>query len=427
MKRSRRATSKSSEKKIKTLALALLSLVMPAAAHSRSDDRLGLSGSVRAAEWERNKSMSSDRGFSVGSVWLQARPQEIAGLKPFFDARLQAQNLSRTGDSAADVREAFVETSLGSFDLKVGRQITVWGRADKANPTDVWSSRDYGLLMVDDEDQRLGAAAAQAVWNVGGFRLIGLWQPEWRSPQYPVSGLPAGITLQNGDPANPAGQFGLKLDRSGGDLDWSVSYSSAIDRTPDLRVLSSGTSGTSLQFAYNRIDVLGGDLAKNFGDFGFRGEGAYVRTGDASGTDPLVKNSFVYLVAGFDRSFWSDLNVNAQFLYRHAFDYRAAGEISDPSLQYLAKQAQIFSNQKDADYDAASLRADYKAFHETFDVEVALIGWFNNGLIRPKATYAFTDALKGSVGAELYRGNDDSFFGRLREASSVFSEVRYHF
>lgn len=394
---------------------------------AKAEDVLGLSGSARFAGWERDKSFSSDRGYAVGGIWLQARPKEIAGFKAFFDARLQGQNLSRTQDSDGDLREAYVEKSWGDFDFKVGRQITVWGRADKLNPTDVWSSRDFGLLVVDDEDQRMGALATQIAWNLGSYRLLALWQPEWRAPKYPISGLPAGTTIRNGQPDAPAGQFGLKLDHAGGDIDWSVSYSNAIDRLPDLRVVSASASATNLEFAYNRIDVFGADFAKNIGEFGFRGEIAYVRTRDSDGRDPLVKNSYAYAVIGADRSFFGDFNINVQYVYRRASDHRSSGEVTDPAVRALAQQTQIFSNQKDAEFHAASVRASYKAFHDTLETELALVGWFNNGLIRPKATYAFTDTIKGSIGAELYRGTEDSFFGRLREASSGFAEVRYLF
>ena len=53
----------------------------------------------------------------------------------------------------------------------------------------------------------------------------------------------------------------------------------------------------------------------NLDRFGLRGEVAYTFTEDNEGTDPFVKNSFLYLVLGADRSFFEHLNVNIQTIY----------------------------------------------------------------------------------------------------------------
>ncbi len=168
------------------LGVLILLTSVGARAESFVKDKLGLSGSVRAAEWERDKSFADDRFYSVGGFWLQARPQEFWGFKGFVDARVQGENLSRNTDLAADLREAFIEKSFGDFDFKLGRQITIWGRADKVNPTDVWSVKNLKLLTTDDEDQRTGSLASQIVYNKGNYRVIGIWQPEWREPKYPI-------------------------------------------------------------------------------------------------------------------------------------------------------------------------------------------------------------------------------------------------
>jgi len=425
------------------VALALISLAAQTAMgdplpgpHSAEPERslmkdiLGLSGSVRADYFSKDKSFSGKTGYAVGSVWATAVPQEVAGIRTYFDARLQGQDLTRGSRVSSDLREAYAQTALGNFDLRVGRQITVWGRADKVNPTDAWSTRNYTLLVPNDEDQRLGVASLQGTWNLGAYRVIGLWQPEWRSPVLPIPPLPPGISLQNIAPTRPAGQFGIKLDHSGEGVDWSVSYARSINRTPDLAIVSQGLpAGTSVAPLYRHVEVIGADAAVPVGQYGLRAEIAYTKTGNRGGNDPFAQNNNVFAVFGVERTFIGELNVNAQYLYRRTFDLRDPDPNAAPDIRLLTLEERVLSNQLATNTHGASLRINYKAWNETLEMELAGVVWFKNGdtAIRPKVTYAFTDRLKVILGGEIYRGPGRSFFGQLNPTSTAYAELQFGF
>ena len=425
------------------VALALISLAAQTAMgdplpgpHSAEPERslmkdiLGLSGSVRADYFSKDKSFSGKTGYAVGSVWATAVPQEVAGIRTYFDARLQGQDLTRGSRVSSDLREAYAQTALGNFDLRMGRQITVWGRADKVNPTDAWSTRNYTLLVPNDEDQRLGVASLQGTWNLGAYRVIGLWQPEWRSPVLPIPPLPRGISLQNIAPTHPAGQFGIKLDHSGEGVDWSVSYARSINRTPDLAIVSQGLpAGTSVAPLYRHVEVIGADAAVPVGQYGLRAEIAYTKTGNRGGNDPFAQNNNVFAVFGVERTFIGELNVNAQYLYRRTFDLRDPDPNAAPDIRLLTLEERVLSNQLATNTHGASLRINYKAWNETLEMELAGVVWFKNGdtAIRPKVTYAFTDRLKVILGGEIYRGPGRSFFGQLNPTSTAYAELQFGF
>jgi hypothetical protein len=403
---------------------------MDLAGPSRSwQDVLGLSGSVRASVFSKDKSFSDTTGYAVGSIWATATPQEVWGIKTYFDGRAQGQDLTRDSSVSWEVREGWAQTTLGDFVIRAGRQITVWGRADKVNPTDAWSTRDLTLLAPNDDDQRLGVTALQITWNAGPYRAIALWQPEWRYPGLPIPPLPAGISVQNMAPANPSQQLGGKLDHSGNGLDWSVSYSHSMDRTPDLAVLSAGPRGLLLGLVYRPVTIVGADAAVPIGKFGLRAEAAYTRTQDRDGTDPLTKNRNLFAVVGCERTFGGVLNINAQYLYRRTFDFVPSSFFLDPNTRLLADQDNLLSNQLARDMHGASLRINYKAWNETLESEIAAVAWAKKGdsAIRPKVTYAFSDRLKGIVGGEIYHGPQESFFGRLNRSSAAYAEIQIGF
>jgi hypothetical protein len=382
--------------------------------------------SARAAFFSKDLSFSGNSGFAVGSFWLTAKPEEVFGIKTYVDARMQDEDMTRGSRAALELREAYAEGSIDNLDVRVGRQITVWGRADKVNPTDVWSTKDLTLLAPNDEDQFLGVSALQAAWNQWGFRLIGIWQPEWRTPVFPIPPLPSGVSIQNLTPSEPAAQWGVKLDHSGGAVDYAISYAHAINRIPDLSVLSSGPRGVQVGLKYNPIEVIGADGAIVLGDFGIRAEVAYTNTNNDDGGNPLMQDNNLFAVIGADRTLDGVFNFNVQYLHRHTFNWKDPERMSEPSTRLLAQQEGVISNQVARDMEGGSLRIDYKAFHETLEGEMAAVAWFNrgDGALRPKIAYAFTDHIQGLVGAQVYVGPANSFFGRFHSASTVFSELR---
>jgi len=382
-----------------------------------------------AADFSKDMSFTGQTGYAVGSMWATATPQELWGIRAYFDGRAQDQDLGRGSGVSWEIREGYAQMRLGKFDLRAGRQVTVWGRADKVNPTDAWSTRDRTLLAPNDDDQRLGVASLQATWNAGAYRTIALWQPEWRYPGFPIPPLPLGVSLRNVAPKDPAQQLGIKLDHSGEGLDWSLSYSHSLNRTPDLTVLSAKPQGLLLGLIYRPVSVVGADAAVPVGKFGLRAEVAYTRTQGHGGPDPLAQKRNVFAVVGCERTFDGVLNINAQYLYRRTFDFIPPSSVSNPSTRSLAEQVELLSNQLAPNMHGASLRINHKAWNETLETEIAAVVWFKRGdsAILPKVTYAFTDHLKGIFGGELYHGPRESVFGQLSSKSTAYAEFQIGF
>ena len=393
-------------------------------------EMLGATFSARASAWGEDKRFTADEGIGVTSAWLNLRPKEIAGFRFSLEGYAMAENTTRTARWLGDLREAFVETSIGAFDLRAGRQVIVWGRADKLNPTDSLSVRDYRLLTTDDEEQRLGLSTLSAAWNLSeGSRVILVWQPEWRAPGLPIPPLGPGITLNNQQPSGAWRQWALKYDRSASGFDFSLSYFNGMSRTPDLELLSAGPSGVDLGLTFRRVQVLGADFASTWGDWGLRGETAYTATQDPSGSDPLVQNAGIFTVLGAERSLTDGLSISAQYLNRWVDDFNDITQGGDPSTRTLRVSQAINTQQQVRMNHGFSLRPSLKLMNETLEMELAWVGWLTTGgqLLRPKITYAITDHFKAIAGAEIYSGPTDSFFGRLRDVSSAFAEIRATF
>jgi hypothetical protein len=380
-------------------------------------ERAGITGSLRAGYWSSTRNLDGEANLGAGMMWIKAtRPisnrasflvEGWTGLRTPFD----------DGDATGELREAFVDLRFGRLDLRVGRQIIAWGRADGVNPTDNLTGEDFTLLTPDEDDRRLGGTAVRASYYVGGVSISGLWLPEFRGHRFPLPPPPPGVAFVHDRPDWPGDQWAVRVEQTGRAVDWSVSYFSGRDPSPDLQ-----PQAGVVRLAHHRVRIAGADLAANAGRFGLRAEAAYVDTADTSGHDPFTKNPFFFLVAGADRTFREHLNLNVQYLHRVVFDYRR------PEGELAALQA-VVNGETERVQHGASFRVAYKWFHDTLEAECAAAGYFDpRGVtLRPKVAYSLSDRWKAIVGAELFRGQASSLFGLLRQNSTAFVELRRSF
>lgn len=386
---------------------------------------LGPTLSLRPSIWLRNRDYDDRYGIAAGSLWLTLRPQEVAGISSFLEAYVQSAAIGRSGDSGAELREGYLQRSFGNLDVKVGRQIVVWGRADKINPTDNFTLRDASLLFTDDEEQRLGVLTTQVGWQFNAQHRLSLVLPhEWRTPTFPIKPDP-NRQFSYADPDEPFLQGALKFSSEGGKVDWSLSYFNGYDKTPDIRRLAAGPP-QQLELLFQRIQVVGGDFATVVGNYGWRGELAYTQTEDDAGDDPLTKNPFLFGVFGFDRNINEDVNWNLQLLVKQVFLHQAVSEAT-AFLQEPAKEEAIVSQQQEALQAGLSTRLNLQWLNDTLELELAGVLGFDlqSTVFKPKLSYAINDQLRGIVGGDLYTGPNESFFGRLGGISTAFAELRW--
>lgn len=388
--------------------------------------KLDINGSVRAGYFSSSRKLDGKKDLGTGSVWLQATPN-LGG-----DASLFAQGWIRNDDSfredgaSAKLREGYLNFSAGNADFRIGKQIIVWGRADRMNPTDNLTPRNFTLLTPEDDDQRMGSLAAKAMYHLQDILLTGIWLPGMDPNVFPIAPSP-GISYTERIPY--ANQFAVKIDRTGGAMDWSASYFNGLDLNPDIEIGAVAPPVTNLILDHNRIRVFGMDAATVVGRYGLRAEAAYTWTANAGVNDVLVKKPFFYMVMGGDRTFFDYLNINVQYYLRHVSNYTDPQNITDPLLRGVAIQGAVLSNQFDRFQHGMIIRVSNKWFNETLEGEIAGVTSFghSNYFIRPKLVYAFNDNLKGSLGLDIYRGESNTFFGQFQDNSLLFSELKYGF
>src|SRR3569623_1799622 len=260
---------------------AILALVVrPAAADDDGDDAASLSsisGTLRAGYWASSRALDDRNNLTTLALWTRAAPHLGRATSLVFDGWFGSPDASSGDRTGGTIREAYADLVLGPFEVRAGKRIIVWGRADAVNPTDNLTPRDYTLPVSDDADQRFGAYCAELAWHRGTLTVTATWLPGFQPNIVP---LPATLAFREQAPSwvDSEQQAALKIERSGERVDWSLSYFAGYDRTPDL----AGTLPAPL-LVHHRTRVLGADAATGRGQYFVGGELALSWTVDWGG------------------------------------------------------------------------------------------------------------------------------------------------
>lgn len=407
-------------------------------------DRLGITGSLRGGYWSSTRDLDAEDHLGAAMLWMKAAKPLSTNVSFLAEGWVALSGPAGDSDAKGDLREAFVDLRFGQLDLRIGRQIFAWGRADGVNPTDNLTGEDLTLLAPDDDDRRRGTTALRASYYFGDVSVTGLWLPEFRGHRFPLPAPPPGMSFVRDAREWPGDQWAVRVEQTGRAVDWSASYFDGRDLFPDLSIdVGIGGAGSAqparalpgIRLSHHRVRVAGADMAANVGRFALRAEGAYVDTEDSTGTDPFTKNPFVFLVFGGDRTFREYLNLNLQYLFRFVVDYQPAPApmpMDSPGLflyATVASQQAVLNSQAKRVQHGMSFRVAHKWLRETLEAECAAAAFFGpRGVnIRPKISYAITDHWKVLVGAEIYRGESSSVFGLMRPNTTTYLEARWSF
>lgn len=388
-----------------------------------------ITGSVRGDYFQSSKSLDDEANFFGSTLQLKALP----GFSDKFDAKFEwrATNaaVGESGQTRDRVLEAYGTLHFRQADLSVGKRSIAWGRADGINPTDNLTPRDFTVQLPYEEDQRFGSSVVKLdVFLTQFYTLSAIILPRFEPSRLP---RPAQTGFTAVTPARTIANsgVGVKLDQTGQGLDWSVSYFRGHNLLPTGRLVEQPNAVPQAVFHYDPIEVVGADFARNFGRFGVRAELAYIDTADNAGTDTGVSNPSIFWVAGVDRTFFTKLNVNLQFLQRRVHRYQDPAAIADPATRAIATQNALIHGQEDRYTHGLSLRISDAWLHDTLTAEVFTIMYFKreNSFLRPLVSYTFSDHWRGALGGEYYFGDPDTRFGSVKANRGIFAELNYAF
>jgi hypothetical protein len=347
------------------------------------------------------------------------------GISMFYDAayQLNGQRQFYTDEfldqyeSELRLDEAYLQGGLGSkLDLKIGRQIVVWGKSDNIRITDILNPLDLRLPgLVDIRFLRLPVTMTKLDYYQGNWNLGGMVIHEPRFNKFPVfNGEFYPLDRPLPDPEEPEiswenQQAALSLNGifSGWDIAFYGAY--VFDRQPYFSDLAVATR------EYEK--VLFGGIAANYalGNWLLKGEAA-LTDGLRFSTIDEEKQRFDVLL-GFDYSGFSETTITFEFANRHIInlDERLA-EPPDGQKEDWTQFAFRFT--KDFLNDTLHLTLLFSSY-----------GIFagEGGFERFQLEYDLRDNLKLTGGVVLYQSGDFPSFQDAGDNDRLLFEVEYRF
>ena len=342
-------------------------------------------------------------------------------------------------DAIFKVHDAFLESTVGRLDLRVGLGRVVWGRLDEVQPTDIVNPLDVSRFFFEGRSEaRLPVALVRAqVFLSDRASIEGVYVPVFRrgrfdqldeptSPFTPRSG-PAdgigGVCLAIGCPTLPPlvvdheppvtfdnAQGGARFTATTGRVDWSVSAFRGFEAFP---VFDVGTplpgAPLPVEGAHPRFTMLGGDFETVRGEWGVRGEvAAFVDDNFQASELRSTEGSSVDAGVGVDRRA-GDYRISGTVLFHHeAFD--------EPLRQTRSSWSWVLSADRRFSRERYAVRA--------FGVANTSEG---SGFARVIATGELRDnlALEGSIGWFVGEGRD--LVGRFADSDFIYVRLKHYF
>ncbi len=336
---------------------------------------------------------------------------QIQGRSNYTHAQLDSQ------ESQAQLREAWIQGSLTrSLDLKLGRQLVVWGKSDNLRVTDVLNPMDQRELgLVDIEDLRLPLTMARMDYYWGSWNLSALTIQEIRfnktaqpgSDFYAGQSVPIIDNTPNKNRSNLEYAVALNGLFSGWDL--SLYWARLFDDRPH-QVLKNGA--TILE--HSRLTMLG--LATNaaFGNWLMKGEVGYFR-GVEFVTVAGQKKQQTDMLLGIEYSGFDDTTLSLEVVDRHLHSYKLA----------LATQGI-----KKDEWQTA-LRYSGEFMHARLKVTLLTLLFGTpeegGGVARLQGDYEWTENIRLIGGIVAYDGGDKRPFTRIGDNDRLFLNVKYSF
>ncbi len=319
--------------------------------------------------------------------------------------------------------DTYIQGKITSdIDLKVGRQIVVWGKSDSIRVTDVINPLDNRLPgMTDIEDLRLSVGMAKVDYYLGDWNFsfmaiaesrIMLEAPP-RSEFFPVDLVFAGAP----DPFSD-----LKTPSSSWDNMQYAFAANGVFSGWDLSFYASHVLDQKWHFDYingvrtvNKIDMIGSAINIASGSWLLKSEVAYL-SGIAYNSTTNEKNRLDALI-GFDYMGIKDTVVSLEVANKHIFDYEAQMKnqpdfIDKDEMQTAIRLTRSFSN------DTINTTALLSMFGSK---------WENGGFARVWVDYEIMDALNVNFGIVDYIGGDKVFMEATEDNDRVFADITYSF
>jgi hypothetical protein len=382
-------------------------------------------GECRAGYWTSNRNLDDEKGINKATCFINWRLSISPSIRFGLAGRLGWADTDAADGQSHRFRELFSEIDSGAWTWRLGRQMIAWGRADRINPTDNLSPRDFTLLVPEDNEQQIGINTLQGKYQFEeGTSLTMVAVPRFEPHKTPKGSMPANLAQA---PQPNASEWAVKLDRTGEGFDWAISYFDGLNRFARYWAQPVSPDNVVFRGTFERMRTVGGDFATNVGKWALRGETSASELRPDCEPCSLDVRRIYRFVLGVDRDLAETTNVNFQafFVRRSIYtDPQSLGTTQRPLVEALDSLNSEFSKMD----TGFTFRVSDTYLNERLKMEVgAIINLAGGGLLRPRMVYALSDSLKLLAGLDQFYGKEQSLLGSIKKNQTAYAELAFVF
>lgn len=334
-----------------------------------------------------------------------------------FYSFIDASNDKVLDENSIEVGEAYFEYNSDNWDLKVGKQIYSWGKADGFRIIDVLSPSNLTEFMIRDFDEtRIAVNSVKYKYLFSEADLELVWIPSFEKSILPTgtknpwknSKLNSNLGYIEVEPENKLSNSEIagKVSFFYPEFDLSLSAGHLWDNEPVYKI-----DNGSIIANYFRSDFFGLSLSKPYKSIVFRMEGAYFpdKYQASSSMNSYLEKNMTKLLAGIDYYPGNNLTVSTQILEEYIVNHNSE----------VLKRENDFT---------ASLTLLKKLFREKLEIGSSTFYNTKDKDLWEKFSmkYDVTNDLNCSAGANIFFGNKGTY-GVYDKNDSLWLETRYSF
>lgn len=328
-----------------------------------------------------------------------------------------------------ELREFYLETTLGRTFLTLGKQQIVWGKADGLKVLDVVNPQDFrGFILDDFAESRIPLWAVNAEIPIGEVVAQLVWIPDQSYNNIPETDALYAFTAPVFRPTPPPGipvrlqsvertgrfvadsDVGIRVSTFWKGWDLTVNYLYHYFDNPVLYrqlSISDGKPQITIQPRYERSHLIGGAFSNAFGQLAVRGEiglstNRFFSTTDLEDPDGVIESDELAYVLGFDWFGISETLISLQIFQNWVTD--------DPSGLIRDQLDTNLSLLLQHDFQNERLRSEILWVHNANQ---------GDGLIRLKVSYEFSDTINLWTGLDFFYGNSNGLFGQFNQNDRI--------
>ena len=432
--------------KISLLAAIISGLLVLVPLKAQSDDTaFKLSGQIRnetAYRLDQPREFTKIKNFLYLGATGELFPTVWYTLKgrAFYDAIFDltdnySRNVEEDQETEADFRDAFVDISLGNWDLRLGKQQIVWGEAMATFVADVVNPKDLReFILPEFDDIRIPQWSAKIEYFLNDHHLELVWIPDLEFNKLGVAGsefefrkpaFPDGVSIHYQDTKEPSSnlensEIGFRASTYLHGWNLNAFYLHSWDHFPAMfRTVKTdpSTGQTIITFSpeHKRIEYYGFTFAKEWKGIVYNGEfvyspNKYFIVTDLSDKDGVGKSGVLDYLLGFDYTFLRKLDLKFQFIQRIITEY----------------DDKIYEDRINSSF---SIWLGTGFLESKIEPEILWVSGIGkrDWMIRPKVKYNFKPAWQLVIGSDIFGGKDTEYFGQFHDKDRIYSEITYKF